>query len=359
MHRVSMRQVKGRKGWFVYWQEAGRRYAKALPDKPTAQHYRDMKYAQLNSDVFTGTVNAPWRLMVEEYLQTYDRTRKAASSKQEAELTLRHFERHIGALASRHITQRMIDLFITRRGQDPAMPANRQKRKVRESEAPVELSPISDYTLKKDISNLRAFLSWAQNKQRRYISRDVEVESIKVTKRQPKPLDPAQAKELLLQARARSECWYMRVLLLLSTGLRAGDVETLSVQDIDFARNCIDSKSRKTRKGMLFRPLPAKIMPIVEKYVAELPPGDGRLLAADSNTHKKWRQIRTRAGLPNLRLQDLRVTFSSSLQVGGVSLSIAQRLLEHSDPKLTANTYTNVDAALVDAVNKLPVDDWL
>ena len=39
------------------WYESGKRRAKALPTKALAEHYRQIKYAQLNSDVFTGTIN--------------------------------------------------------------------------------------------------------------------------------------------------------------------------------------------------------------------------------------------------------------------------------------------------------------
>ncbi len=350
MRKVWISLRKDRPGHWVYWREGGKQKKKALPTQELAEHYSKIKYQQLNSDVFTGTIPMPWDELVQEYLDGFDTRQLAGASKIEANRTLDHFARIMGKMNSRHITQKAIDIFIRERAREP------RQRKLKGDRAG---QLITGATLNKDITNLQAFLGWAQDPRRRYIDNAIRAEKVKTDKRQPKPLDPAQAKELLLQARARSECWYMRVLLLLSTGLRAGDVETLSVQDIDFARNCIDSNSRKTRKGMLFRPMHPRVMSVLQAYVAELPPGDGMLLAADSNTHKKWRQIRQRAGLPHLRLQDLRVTFSSSLQAAGVSLSIAQRLLEHSDPKLTANTYTNVDGALIESVNKLPVNDWL
>ncbi|OHB65734.1 MAG: hypothetical protein A2Y76_01525 [Planctomycetes bacterium RBG_13_60_9] len=334
----------------MYWRESGKQRKKALPDRALAEHYAKLKYQQLNSDVFTSIIPMPWNELVTDYLDSFDTRQLTASSKIEAARTLDHFARLMGRADSRHITQRVVDTFIRHRAAEP------RQRKLKGENAN---RPISKDTLNKDITNLQAFLAWAQDGRRRYIDGAIEVNKVKADKRQPKPLASEQVRELLAVARTRSECWYMRLLMLLSTGLRAGDVETLTVSDIDFARNCIDSKSRKTRKGMLFRPLPARIMPALLAYVGNLPPGDGRLFAADSNTHKKWRQIRQRAGLPNLRLQDLRVTYSSSMQIKGVPLSVAQVLLEHSDPKLTASTYTNVDAALVDAVNKLPVDEWL
>ena len=69
---IIMRQVwtykrKGIRGWWVGWYESGKRKAKALPTKSLADHYRQIKYSQLNSDVFTGIISVDWPQMVEEY----------------------------------------------------------------------------------------------------------------------------------------------------------------------------------------------------------------------------------------------------------------------------------------------------
>jgi hypothetical protein len=43
-------------GMYIGWYESGKRKAKALPAKKLAEHYCQLKYSQLNSDVFTGIV---------------------------------------------------------------------------------------------------------------------------------------------------------------------------------------------------------------------------------------------------------------------------------------------------------------
>jgi integrase len=55
----------------------------------------------------------------------------------------------------------------------------------------------------------------------------------------------------------------------------------------------------------------------------------------------------------------LRKTFASLLAQRGVSTAVTQRLLEHSSPQLTNEVYTNVDPALRQAVDLLPVADWV
>ena len=74
---------------------------------------------------------------------------------------------------------------------------------------------------------------------------------------------------------------------------------------------------------------------------------------------KKWNRVRTRIKLPGLTFQVLRKTFASLLAQRGVSTAVTQRLLEHSSPQLTNDVYTNVDPVLRQAVNLLPVADWI
>ena len=64
-------------------------------------------------------------------------------------------------------------------------------------------------------------------------------------------------------------------------------------------------------------------------------------------------------GLPKLKLHDLRKTFAFLLAQRGVSTAVTQRLLEHSTPQLTNDVYTNVDPALRQAINQLPVSEWV
>jgi hypothetical protein len=67
MRKPWVYKRKNIKGWWTGWYESGKRKTKALPSKSLAEHYRHMKYAQLNSDVFTSIVDFDWQQMVEEY----------------------------------------------------------------------------------------------------------------------------------------------------------------------------------------------------------------------------------------------------------------------------------------------------
>jgi len=334
MRKTWTYQRKNIPGWWVGWHEGGRRKSKAFPNKALAQHFAKIKYQQVNSDVFTAVVSVPWETLLEEYEQSKKVKGLTGEAIYQAMLTLKkHFREACGPLNSKQITQAAVDKFILKRGND-----------------------VARFTLNKDISNMKAFLNWA--KRNKYVSDDVSVDKVKVDNKEVKPLNGKQVQNLLLAAKPYP-AWHARVLLSLTTGLRKNDIEKLRIADIDFEINVIDTKSKKTRKSMLFRPLPDKITGYLAGYVDSLPEGQVRLFP-DTHTHKKWKKIRERAGLHDLRYQDLRVTFSSLLAEAGESTSVRQRLLEHSSPQITEDYYTKVqDPVLRKAVDKLPVDEWL
>jgi integrase len=123
-------------------------------------------------------------------------------------------------------------------------------------------------------------------------------------------------------------------------------------------RNTITTHNRKANKAMAERPVPEQITTELSNYVATLPDGQ-ELLFVDIFSAKRWAKIRREAGLPDLKFHDLRKTFASLLAQRGVPTAVTQRLLEHSTPQLTNQIYTNVDPVLRQAINLLPVAEWL
>jgi len=148
------------------------------------------------------------------------------------------------------------------------------------------------------------------------------------------------------------------VLLAVTTGLRRGDIEAIRMGDIHFDRNAIATRNRKAGKAMPERPVPEQVMTELSNYVTTLPDGQERLFT-DRFTSKKWNRVRETFGMPDLKFHDLRKTFASLLAQRGVSTAVTQRLLEHSSPRLTNEIYTNVDPVLRQAVDLLPVSQWV
>ena len=291
-----------------------------------------MKYAQLNSDVFTSVVDFDWRQMVEEYRQFKQVEGRKEASIYEVLLTLRHFTRLVGAGSSKEITQQNLDTFVLKRSEE-----------------------VRKNTLNKDITNLRAFLNWAVKN--RFVPSGLEIRKVKVPQEPVVALSVHQVRALLTIA-AKYPTLRLRVLLAVTTGLRRGDIEALRIGDLHFDRSTIATRNRKAGKAMPERPVPEAIMTELSNYVATLPDGQERLLT-DRFSVKKWNRVRTQIKFPNLTFQVLRKTFASLLAQRGVSTAVTQRLLEHSSPQLTNDVYTNVDPALRQAVNQLPVSEWL
>ena len=242
---------KSIKGWWVGWYEGGKRKAKALPSKTLAEHFRHMKYAQLNSDVFTGVVDSDWQHMVEEYRKAKQVEGLLEASVYEAMLTLGHFERLVGPDSSRQITQNTLDKFILDRGQE-----------------------VKKDTLNKDVGNLNAFLNWAVKN--RFVARGLEVKKVKVPQK-PVTAPPPQQVKNPITAALEYPTLRFRVLLAVTTGLRRGDIEAIRIGDIHFDRNTITTRNRKAGKTMAERPIPEEIMTELSNHVAALPDGQEKL----------------------------------------------------------------------------------
>jgi integrase len=332
MKKVWIYKRKSVKGWWVGWYESGKRKAKCVNSRELAEHYKQIKYAQLNSDVFTSIISADWQQMIDEYRETKKAQGLTEGTLYEIALSMRNFERLVGKCNSKQITQDVIDKFILQRGTEVKRP-----------------------TLNKDIRNLKAFVKWCRSK--RYLNGNFAIKELKEEERPVKSLNNAQIRKLLTETNGYTTI-KMRVLLALGTGLRRGDIDSLKVTDIDFEKNCINTKSKKTRKSMASRPVPMEIMKELSKYIGQISVNQEKLFK-DNFNHKCWKKICEKAGLINLKFHDLRKTFCSILAQNGVSTAVTQRLLEHSSPNLTNKVYTNIDPVLRESVDKLPVEHWL
>jgi integrase len=323
---------KNVKGWWTGWHENGKRKAKVFPNKNLAEHFRHIKYTQLNSDVFTSIVDFDWHQMVEEYRRFKQVEGLVDGSICEVLLTLRHFRRVVEASSSKEITQQSLDTFVLRRGEE-----------------------AKKNTLNKDVCNLKAFLNWAVKN--RFVAAGLQIKKLKVAQKPVTALTPRQVRYLLTAA-SRYPTLRLRVLLAVTTGLRRGDIEAICIGDIHFDRNTIATRNRKAGKAMPERPIPEQIMTELANHVATLPEGQERLFT-DKFSPKRWEKTRQQVALPDLKFHDLRKTFASLLAQRGVSTAVTQRLLEHSSPQLTNDVYTNVDPVLRQAISLLPVADWI
>ncbi len=177
---------------------------------------------------------------------------------------------------------------------------------------------------------------------------------------------------------------------LLATGLRKGELASLTVVDVDLDRGLIHlrAENEKNREGNSL-PVPADLVGELRQWIADKAqeyrrrnparigrggkaevlhlPGDTLLFVVPDGLVKILRRDMQAAGIPKtdgrgrtVDVHAMRMTFGTWLSAAGVPLRTAQAAMRHSDPKLTANIYTDaelldVNGAVAKAANLLAV----
>lgn len=124
--------------------------------------------------------------------------------------------------------------------------------------------------------------------------------------------------------------------LLVLTGARKGEILTLKWEHVDSERACLRLPDSKTgAKVILLGAAALEVLseiPRVEGNPYVLPGLEGRHFVG---LQKTWERIRTRAGLEDVRLHDLRHSFASVAVAGGNSLYLIGKLLGHQQARTT------------------------
>jgi integrase len=171
-----------------------------------------------------------------------------------------------------------------------------------------------------------------------------------------------------LEAKGRLRAIVYRTLLL--TGLRKGELARLTVADLhlDAPVPHVQLPAKITKNGEEdFIPLRADLVAelkgwLVERFGPGAPPPDGRLFDVPADILRVFNRDLKAAGIPKrdergrtVDIHALRTTFGTLLSKSGVPPRVAQRLMRHSDIRLTMQTYT--DPKLFDlqgAIDSLP-----
>ena len=148
------------------------------------------------------------------------------------------------------------------------------------------------------------------------------------------------------------------VLLSLNTGVRQGELFSMAWETVDLRLKTITvlashSKGNNTRHI----PLNAEALAVLQAIkpegakglVFKSPMTGGRF----DNVKKAWAEVTKAAKLPDLRWHDLRHDFASQLVMRGVPLFTVQKLLGHSNARMTQRYAKLAPGALADAVEML------
>ena len=151
-------------------------------------------------------------------------------------------------------------------------------------------------------------------------------------------------------------------LFLLSTGCRLNEVLSARWEDVDVEKRVLvirakNSKSKRIRSVPLNESALDVLVSLGTKDKFEEVFVNHRTGQAYTAITKVWHRIRAKAGLPKLRLHDLRHQYASNLVNGGRTLYEVQMILGHSDPKVTMRYAHLSSKALQEAADtaSLPV----
>lgn len=151
-------------------------------------------------------------------------------------------------------------------------------------------------------------------------------------------------------------------LLALHTGLRLGELRSLRWEDIDPIRPLVRLRAEATKaKRADVLPITPTAQAILDELRANSTEG-GRVFPKGVPSHHTFQADLEAAGIERedarghkVDFHALRTTFITNLARAGVPQRHAMALARHTDPRLTANVYTDVDALpLAEAVAKLP-----
>ena len=135
-------------------------------------------------------------------------------------------------------------------------------------------------------------------------------------------------------------------LLALTTGLRRGELAALAAEPgrLDLAAGVVRLRPEETKnREETCLPVPEPVLRLLR----------GAGLSLDIPTMKDWHRDLLNAGIEYETSEGvadfhaLRVTFATNLARAGVPLVVAQKLMRHSDPKLTSNVYSRFGTAEV------------
>ncbi|HBP90859.1 MAG TPA: integrase [Nitrospiraceae bacterium] len=153
-------------------------------------------------------------------------------------------------------------------------------------------------------------------------------------------VQPDELPRLLTALKAETNPYIKSALMMcLLTGARRTEVLTAKWDDIDLTAGTWRIPETKSGRWHLL-PLPGPLVQILSDlprqkdnpYVFVGQHGKGHL----RNISKAWGAIRTEAGLPDVRIHDLRRTLGSWIAGTGVSLQVIGKILNHQHTNTTA-----------------------
>lgn len=183
-----------------------------------------------------------------------------------------------------------------------------------------------------------------------------------------KSLTPAEQTALLKVIkghRAETLC-----LMMYYCGLRTKEARELKWFDIDFEKEIVHIRGTKSENADRYVPIPLEASERLSQLFNNNP-FENVCLSDKQQANKAWRNVKRLMNIElgckvyrnelippyplqdDLRLYDLRHTYCTNLELKGVPISIASRLMGHSNIKITAGIYTHATDSSIEIARDL------
>ena len=146
--------------------------------------------------------------------------------------------------------------------------------------------------------------------------------------------------------------------LCMLTGARSGEVRQARFEQFNLDLGSGSKPAATTKQRKIHRiPISGDVAAIVRQRSLLVPKGNPWLFSGDTpgqpvkEIRRFWVAIQKEAGLPEVRIHDLRHTFASLLVSGGASLEMIGKLLGHTQMQTTQRYAHLMDSPLRDGVN--------
>ena len=146
--------------------------------------------------------------------------------------------------------------------------------------------------------------------------------------------------------------WAIKLLML--TGLRRNEVVSLKWPMVDWQHGCLHLPDTKTgQRSVVVSGAVIKLLREIHEATGERKEGlviRGLRGTKLSSLNVTWDQVRKEAGIPDVRLHDLRHSFASDALMAGVPLAIVGEMLGHKNPTTTQRYAHLADGVVRDAL---------